>query len=314
MRAIEIAITVALNFPAIAQASTWIAGVDRYAQPQNPVGASFMELFQPGAHWKDAAADIQIFKISTQFLHQATDGELSSVIRSLNSKHISLGMEGLLLVESQHCGRGVEGYGGQGAVPALAERVKRSGGEIAYVSMDSPVWYGSRAQGPNVCRDDVESLAEQMAPNVKALTTAFPWIRFGTAEPLNVQTAGHIDAVLKFAQSFKSATGKSLSSVHADIIWTQSWKPQLMDWKKKLHAAGIKLGVIFNGDPTDTSDLEWTNKAFERYCQVMSDPTVKPDDIVFQSWMPRPNRLLPDSDPSTLTGLVKRTETGSLGC
>jgi hypothetical protein len=265
-----------------------------------------MELFQVSARWDRAASHIQLFKLSTQFLHQATDDELIAVIRSLKSRHIALGMEGLLLVESERCGRGVEGYGGAGAVPTLASRVGKLGGEITYVSMDSPVWYGSRAQGAGTCRDSLESLAEQMETNVKALKAAFPSIRFGTTEPLNAGTVGHIEAILEFARLFKIATGEPLSSVHADIIWTQPWKAQLMDWKRKLHDAGLEFGVICDGDPTDGSDLEWANKASERYRAIMSDPYVRPDDVVVQSWMSRPLRLLPDSDPSTLTGVVLR--------
>jgi hypothetical protein len=306
MRMITI-VAVALAVASTAQASTWIAGVDRYAQPKNPAGSAFMELFRPGAGWAEAATKIQVFKVSTQFLHHSSDEELINVIQSLKARHIALGMEGLMLVESKRCGIGVEGYGGPGAVPALSERVKRLGGEIVYVSMDSPVWYGSRATGLDTCQDDVEMLAKQMEPNVKALKTAFPAIRFGITEPLNVHTVGHIDVMLKFAAAFKAATGEPLSSVHADIIWRQPWKPQLEEWKRKLHAAKIQLGVVCNGDPVDKSDLDWTNSALNRYRAVTSDPTTRPDDVVFQSWMPRPERLQPDSDPATLTGLVRRS-------
>jgi hypothetical protein len=291
---------------ATARATVWLAAVDSYAQRANPTSSAFMDLFAPGAPWDSAATKTQVLKVSTQFLHAATDTELSAVIHALENRHIALGMEGLLLVESARCGRGVESYGGAGAIQALAARVKRLGGTIDYVAMDEPLWYGNFVVGPRNCNDTVESLAQQMAPNVRTLKTAFPAIRFGDIEPINNRTIGRIEVMLQFARAFKAATGEPISFVDADIIWQENWKPQIVDWKVKLHAAGIAFGVIFDGDPTDTSDDAWTSHALERYRAVIADQSMKPDDMIFQSWMERPTRLLPDSEPATLTGLVRQ--------
>jgi hypothetical protein len=57
--------------------------------------------------------------------------------------------------------------------------------------------------------------------------------------------------------------------------------------RKRLHAAGISYDVIVDGDPGDKTDLDWTRHAVERYRAVTSNPDLKPDDIVIQSWQSR---------------------------
>lgn len=295
-----------------AGAAVWVAAVDPYAQRMNPTGTKFMELFRPSAAWDVAAANTQVFKVSTQFLDGASDDEISAVVRELRRRHIDLGMEGLLLVESKRCGRGVESYGGAGAIERLTARLMRLGGSIKYVAMDEPLWFGNLATGPRNCNDTIKGLAQQLASNVHTLKAAFPDIKFGDIEPLNNRSVGRIDIILQFARAFKAATGQPLSFVDADIIWYDNWRPQLVEWKAKLHAAGLRFGVIFNGSQNDATDAAWTDHALERYRTVMADPAMRPDDAILQTWMLRPTRLLPDSDPTTLTGLVRQATTLSV--
>jgi hypothetical protein len=294
----------ALCLPVAAHASTWLAAVDQYAQPTNPTAGAFMQLFEKGASWDHAAKGVQVFKASTQFLRHASEGELSAVVQGLRARRIALGMEALMLVGSERCGRGVEGYDGPGAIDAVVDRVKHIGGTISFVAMDEPLWYGSHATGPRTCHDSVEAVAEHIAPNVRSLKIAFPSIEFGDTEPLDQQTPGWIDTVLQFARAFRAETGESIGFVHVDIDWRQDWKPSLSQWRTKLHESGIRLGVIFNGDPNDGSDEAWTGHALARYRSAMESANTRPDDAVFQSWMTLPTRLLPDDEAGTLTNLV----------
>ena len=295
-----------LATPAVA-AEIWFAGVDPYGQPDNPIGAAFMDLFKPDAQWTAAADLIQVFKVSTQFLHRAPDAELSHVINGLKDRHIALAMEGLLLPESERCGRGVEGYSGAGVMRQIADRVQRLSGRIDYVAMDEPVWFGHHEAGPRLCQDSVAALARQLAPNVRILKAAFPGITFGDIEPVNARSVGDIADILEFAGAFRVATGEPLAFVHADIIWQQDWRPQLVKWRERLHAAGMRFGVIFDGDPQDEIDTAWTDHAVARYRSAVADPLTRPDHAIIQSWMPHPARMLPNSAPGTLTSVVVET-------
>lgn len=285
-------------------AEVWLSGVDAYAQPNNPSSSAFMRLFEPGAKWDAAAARIQVFKVSTQFLHRAADAEISAVIEGLRRRNIALAMEGLMLPASVRCGNGVEGYSGPHVMQEIADRVKHLGGTIRYVAMDEPIWFGNHQGGLNACHDSIETLAEQMVPNVHALKAAFPAIEFGDIEPVNDHTRSQLDAMLEFARAFRAATGEQLAFAHADIIWQDDWRSQLIEWSTRLRKAGMRFGVVFNGDPQDGTDTDWTAHAAERYAAVMADSRMRPDAVIFQTWMQRPTRTVPDNEPGTLTSIV----------
>ena len=143
-----------------------------------------------------------------------------------------------------------------------------------------------------------------MAFNVRALKSAFPSVKVGDIEPLALDA----NVLLRFASSFHRRTGEPLSFFHADINWRDPWRQRLATWKNALHSAGIQLGVIFNGDNDATSDQQWTDTALERFRTVMADPTVAADDAVFQSWMLHPIKVVPDTDPYSMTGMLRRSK------
>ena len=71
-----------------------------------------------------------------------------------------------------------------------------------------------------------------------------------------------------------------------------------------LRSRGIPLQIIYNGDAR--SDAEWTNQAMEHAREYEAVARLPLDVPVFQCWMPNPTRNLPESDPTTLTGLALR--------
>jgi hypothetical protein len=47
-----------------------------------------------------------------------------------------------LIVGSDSCGMGVEGYGNPNTIENTARHIKSLGGTIDYIAMDVPVWFG----------------------------------------------------------------------------------------------------------------------------------------------------------------------------
>lgn len=298
----------------------WLAGIDPVVAadrqrvgmtaPTDP-GASndFMELFQPDAPWKKAASEVQIFKVSTQFLHRATDEQLATVIRDLRRRHIALGLAAEIMATTAQCGNGVPGYTARSVIQTAADRVSKLGGRIDYVAFDSPMAFGhfNILNKEAACHYTIEELVANIAPQVQILKTAFPGIRFGDVEPVNNHTVGWLDAYLDFAKQFQQQIGERLAFMQADIIWYDNWQPQLVQWRKRLREFGISYGVIFDGSSIDKSDLAWTSHAIERYRAVTGNATTKPDDAVFQTWHSYPTRFLPETKSGTLTSVVVQT-------
>jgi len=303
--------------PLVARAGDiWLAGVDTVvAADRQRLGASssgandFMDLFKPDAPWHKAASSIQIFKVSTQFLQRSTDDQLKTVIDDLRRRHIALAFAGEIMATTRSCGNGTPGFTTNAVIQTAADRVKRLGGRIDDVAFDSPVAFGhfNILQRSNACNYSIADLVRNIAPQVQILKTAFPDIRFGDVEPVKNHTVGWLDTYLEFARAFQAQTGERLSFLQADIIWFDNWRPQLVEWRKRLRPAGLSYGVIFDGSGIDKSNLAWTSHAVERYRTVTRDSAVAPDDAVIQTWNDYPTSFLPETQPGTLTSVVTQT-------
>jgi hypothetical protein len=161
---------------------------------------------------------------------------------------------------------------------------------------------------PN-CRYTIEELVRNIAPQIQVIKTAFPEVKFGDGEPVNGLTIGKMDDNLQFTKEFFRQTGARLSFMDTDIIWYEkTFRSQLVEWRRRLHEAGIIYGDYINGSACcDKTDLQWTQHAIERYALVTDDPTIKPDNYIIGTWMPHPTRYLPETQPGTLTSIVVQT-------
>ena len=133
----------------VSAAQIWFAAVDPISQPNNPATSHFMDLFQPDAHWNNAAKKIYVLKISTQFLHTAPEEYLAAVVRDAQRRNLSIAMEGFLLTASLRCGNGgVESYSSPGTIRDIIGGLTRLGGALSYVAMDEPVQFRPLRRGP----------------------------------------------------------------------------------------------------------------------------------------------------------------------
>jgi hypothetical protein len=290
-----------------------VVAADRERAGQDPKGTyaanDFMNLFRPDAPWTRAASKIQVFQSSTQFLHRSTDEQLSTVINDLRRRHIALGLEGEIMQASQ-CSQGIPGFTGINVWRIVVDRVARLGGKIEYVAFDGPVAFGhyNALKKDTACKYTIEELVRNIAPQIEVIKTAFPDVKFGDVEPVSGVSIGKMDDNMQFAKEFFRQTGVRLSFMHADIVWYEpTLRRQLVEWRKRLHEAGIGYGVIIDGSGIDKSDLEWTRHAIERYGLVTNDPAVKPDDYILQTWGRYPTRYLPETQLGTLTSVVVQT-------
>jgi hypothetical protein len=290
----------------------WLGGEDPVVQQQKHKSdpADYMDMFKPDASWSTAASGLTAFKISTQFALHATDEQLRSVIDDLHRRNIGLAIELGLLVGTDRCGKGVEGYGSPAGVEAVAKRVKSHGGQIDYIAMDEPVWYGhiftSGSAGRVGCQSSLSDLAEQVAQKSAILLQYFPNIQIGDIEPINSRSPQSIDDLTKFVDLLKQKTGMKLAFVHADIAWKTNFQPLLEQLANRLHARGIRFGVICDGDADVGGDRAWVNQALQRCKAIAANPKTRPDTFIVQSWEPLPKKMLPETDPGALTYEAKQ--------
>ncbi len=284
----------------------WLAPLDNLTHAQGfPAGASdYMKLFQDGATWPEQIPQVKVFKIYPYFAENVPDEKLAHIVRFLKAHHIKLAVEAGAMSAST-CGSHVEGYGGE-FLPKIAEKITRAGGHLDYLAMDEPMWFGHFSDGPNTCHASIESVAANVAANIKALRSVASDVEIGDVEPGVGPGSTNIYAseLSRWASQYKLATGTPLSFLHLDINWFRPWVNSVQVIASILMKDSISFGVIYNGTSSDSTDEEWSRHAESSYLTLEMNGSV-PDTAIFQTWTSYPSQVLPVDDPHSLTGIAR---------
>jgi hypothetical protein len=299
-------------------AQVWIGAMEpewRKARgwPEN----DFMSLFSESAPWPKAAAKVNVFLITKKFAIEAPDDEVKKLIDNLKARHIALALQGVPLVATDACGRSIESYGPPHHMEAAAQRIKRLGGNIEYIALDEPLYFGHAFDGNanlHACHSPVDKLAEQTVASMNDVRKVFPDVKVGDVEPFPVH---HPDArtwianLTEWWDAYKKYNGAPFAFFQADLVrTTPDWRNQFEMAVAVVRRDGIPLGVIYDGQPTDNSDEQWTANARTLCRTVEGQMRVTPDLVIFQTWTDRPRKMLPDTADGSLTNLVARYERG----
>jgi hypothetical protein len=285
---------------------------DIWFSPRSASGYAedFYRLFDRDAPWQRAAGNIKAFELSIQLETQASDENLRKVIGGLRERHIALGLDMLPLtgrgerVAPNGCGFHVEGYASQRQSHAVAQHFKALGAEVAYFVMDEPLFYGHFFNGTNACHSAVEDLIADVAEKVEQVRSQYAEVPVGETEPIIAVTKYGLTDLDHWLDAFAAATGKPLAFLRLDMDWNTQWQPQVVAVAQLLRRKGVPLQVVYNGMDRDGSDEAWIAHAKDHAQKF--EAAVKPAVVVIQSWSTYPKRVLPESDPATMTGLVNQ--------
>jgi hypothetical protein len=113
-------------------------------------------------------------------------------------------------------------------------------------------------------------------------------------------------AMREFLEIYKREFGEPMAFVRVECasFSVREWLPRYIAAEQFLRSVDVPFGELVTGDAPDPSDATWVRKAEERYVTWESEVRSAPAQVVFQSWMPRPSRVLPETDPDTLTHLL----------
>jgi hypothetical protein len=296
----------------------WLSGVSPGVRQKmfQETDSDYFELFKPDAAWSKSARQVKVFMINGGLLLRQSDDEVKTVFADLKRRHIALAIEmGLLSGKDssgqQACGVGVEGFASPDNAKVIATRIKRNGGELRYVAMDEPLWFGHHFSGKNGCKWSMSDVARDIAPRAALLREIFPSVEIGDVEPVGAAQdvpPDWVDQIAQWTQVYQQVVGQKLSFFHADVVWTSPWQQQLSAVKRVAHEHGLKFGAIYDGGGTgkQESDVLWTQEAVERFQMVESNPATLPDHAIFQSWARWPHNMLPEDQPETMTWLVNQ--------
>lgn len=294
----------------VSATETWFCPLDPLSTQakQSHSSTDYMDLFRIDAPWRQAASHVQVFKTAVGLILQLSDHDVQQMLDNLKERNIALALEAGLVPDRPTCGRGLEGYADPGSVEAVAVKLKRLGGDLKFVAMDEPLWFGHMSNSPLGCHLSITEVASGVATSIRVLQHYFPNVVIGDIEPLAVgnQPTDWLSQIAEWIVAYRAENGKNIAFFDTDTDWRRDWRPQYKILAPWLRAAGVKFGVIYDGDGDEADGRAWTQHAEERFSSLEGDPELLPDQAILQSWTPEPRFNLPDSRPGTMTSLINR--------
>ena len=296
-----------------------------------------LELLEHPAQWAFVRRHVSGIKMYIGLLKDTPDDQLAALAKMLKANRIPVAFEcgGTL-----GFARMDEKNGEDSARRELARfrRFIKAGGRIDYLDLDGPVrrlLYAKRKDGKrftSAARAADQLMiylanVERAVPKVQFfLLTNFPnWGYRGAvsyhARGPNRQDWGDYDKVVKTVLAKAKATGHKFAGVTVDNPYEYAVgehfsvklkDPKKVDWIKRIRdyedfarSRGLEFNFIANsekgGKTSGAAFAERTLKMVDAYVKAGGKPT----RYVIQSWYPHPTKVLPETEPDTMTGLVK---------
>lgn len=290
--------------PAAARAKPeiWLAPLHPNDRPGGLGAADYFELFSPAAQWQGVALHVSVFQIYLDLIKRASDEQLSQLLEGLAERRMALAVEMPVLVDTAWCEPGKKGA--QWMVPLIG-RLKRLGADLRYVTMVGPLVDGHTYTKDHYCHRPIREVALDAARTIRAVREFYPDVTVGETEP--VGRGGNFPDWSELGQwlaAFKEASGESIAFLHLDVTWGLPWQPDLMEVARESRAAGVKFGVIYDGDGTELSSQAAARSIAEHQRSVEGLPGLPLDQVIFQTWFSFPDHVLPEKDPNSMTGIV----------
>lgn len=274
------------------------------ADPSVRGALDFLELFKPEAPWTRTAGKIQALKLPAEWLlNHAGDAEIQTAISGIQQRGMALAVEIGPLTPGEACGADLRGFLGPGEGLRLARRVLEAGGVIDLLALDAPYYYGHYYSGPGACRWTDEKIAREIAAFTRDMRGVFPNLRVGDTEPLR-DPAG-VSQYQAWMVAFKAVSGYNLAFLHLEPDWSRpNWPTEALEIGRFGAQRGVPVGMIFTGNPQDSSDQTWTAICGERIKRYEAETGSTPAHILFQSRQDKPDFTLPEDSPFTFTNLI----------
>jgi hypothetical protein len=307
-----------------AQAGIWFHPLPGAAAWPNGPGdgeRDFMALWEKHAAWPRAMAHVGVVGMYAAWITAVGDEELHAVVAFLKAHHMGIEIEAPALQAPEECGSGVEGYVPWGMslhdfTLAYLERLKAEGAQVPFVKVDEPFFFGTVTGDPRACHWPMAEVALAVGQYAQLVHTVYPDAAVGDVEPIidAAYPPGVVTAMAEWHETYQAVTGAPFPFFFADIDFSNAeWPTIVKTLEEAAHQRAMPFGIIYIGDQLDASDGEWAAKAVARFQTYQGEYGGRPDYVLFQSWQPHPRLCLPESDPTTFTGVLDAYVTATAG-
>jgi hypothetical protein len=172
------------------------------------------------------------------------------------------------------------------------------------VALDEPYYFAHLYDGPNACRWSVDEVAAGVRAFRDVMRAEWPAVLIGDTEPMPPGVTP--DGLAAWLDAYREAAGEPFAFLHLDMDWSIDAWPQLGVAVEAVgDAREVPIGMIYNGGSA-SSDGQWLAITGSRVAAYELVAAARPDHVLFQSWMDKPDRVLPETDASTFTWLINR--------
>ena len=267
----------------------------------------YWQLWEPDAPWRQAAEHVDLMAMHAWMIRQfARDAELRSMINFLKERDIPMGleMEPLEWPGPEVCDH-TESFEGPYDLEA-ARKVALLGGRLSVVLLDEPFSHAYKLQGPRNCKLALEDIVDEIGAYREKLREFHPGVQMGSIEPLWSDPRITADDMALWLDTFEERTGEPFAFLNIDVDWRiADWPERVREIEAVADERDVPFGVLYLGDPDSPNDL-WLRQAAERFARYEVEHGGTPDIVGIYSWHEQPDRLLPDDEVTTQTGLINR--------
>jgi hypothetical protein len=264
----------------------------------------YMQLFEVDAPWTTVQQHVSVFKIYPEFIRRASDDDIRKLVVGLAERHIDLAVESQVLGPTGWC---EPGHPRSQFIAPLMARLKRLGADVRYLAMVGPLVDGHTSTDKFRCHLPISDVAADLARTVTLVREVYPDIVLGEIEPLGAGPRYPDWRELDdWFEACRKALGSRLAFLQMDVAWTLPWKEDLHFVAERARANGVAFGVIMDGSRYDLSDAAFTDSATTHAEEASSVLGPLLDQVNFQSWQAYPRHVLPEDDPTTMTGEIKK--------
>jgi hypothetical protein len=263
-------------------------------------------MFEPDSPWKYVAAHTNVLELGPGDVLLANDEQLTKVFANIRERHLAFALQTSLLGRTATCQAKNEAYWDDLAkMDKLFAKVKRDGGDIKYLAMDGPYYFGHRWDGPTACHESGEAIAGRIKVNMVVLHHYFPNAQVGDIEGADASLAWTAE-LGQWADIFQRVTGQKLAFLQTDINWSTLTMQHLVNLAAELRQRHIPLGIIINSDGNARTDKAWTNSAMAHVAEIEGALGIHPGQEIVETWTDNPTRALPETQAGTLTNVAYR--------
>ena len=291
--------------PATALPEIWFAPPDNMPRFGIVPMADFPRLFDPEPAWLRALSHVHVFSLGSFYIQRAPEADLRRVLGFLEAHRIALDV-GLQALPSEDCGQGVEGITPSVKEPiAVARRLRQMGANVRSFSFDEPLEYGHIYKGRAACRYPVREVARRVGMTVQGVREFYPGARFIDYEVAQDEPLPEWKETLsEWLSAFKAETGDSLDGLLIDVHFRDSWEEPIRATIDILHANGVRAGLFLTaGGGSTVTDESWMEEAKGNVRSVFR-AQLPLDFVDITTWAKHPTRILPETDPLSLTSLI----------